>query len=150
VTALERHFTVPEMQRELGVTFGREALLLGYDLAREGEELHLELYWQALRPMEMDYKVFIHLFDPATETIVTQHDAMPREGRYPTSRWTEGEVVSDSITLSLADAMPGHYRLAVGVYDPATVDRLPAVDAAGLPIRDNRVVLTEEIEIEDE
>jgi len=59
-------------------------------------------------------------------------------------------VVSDSIILSLAEATPGRYRLAVGIYDPATVDRLPAIDAEGLPIRDNRIVLTEEIEIRDE
>jgi hypothetical protein len=150
VAAPERHFTAPEMQRDLGVTFGGEVLLLGYDLAREGEELRLELHWQALRQMETDYKVFVHLFDPTTETIVTQHDAMPREGRYPTSRWVKGEVVSDAITLGLAEAPSGRYRLAVGVYDPETVDRLLAVDAAGLPIRDNRVVLAEEIEIRDE
>ncbi len=150
VIAAECHFTVPEMQRELGVTFGGEVLLLGYDLAREGEELRLKLYWQALQQMKTNYKVFVHLFDPATETIVTQWDAMPQEGRYPTSRWAEGEVVSDSITLFLAEVLPGHYRLAVGVYDPATVDRLPAVDAAGLPVRDDRVILAEEIEIRDE
>jgi len=150
VTAPERHFTVPEMQRELTVTFGGEVLLLGYGLGREGEGLRLELHWQALRQMERDYKVFVHLFDPATETIVTQHDAMPREGRYPTSRWVGGEVVSDSITLDLADAPPGRYRLAVGVYDPETVDRLPAVDAAGLPVPDNRVILAEEISVDQE
>jgi hypothetical protein len=137
------------MQRELGVTFGEEVLLLGYDLAREGEELRLELHWQALQQMKADYKVFVHLFDPATETIVTQHDAMPRESRYPTSRWAKGEVVSDSIILALAEVPPGRYRLAVGVYDPATMDRLSAVDADGRPVRDDRVVLAEEIEIRD-
>jgi hypothetical protein len=150
VTATERQFTVPEMGSELGVTFGAEVLLLGYDLAREGEELRLELYWQALRQMERGYKVFVHLFDPATETIVTQWDAMPQEGRYPTSRWAEEEVVSDSITLGLTEMPPGSYRLAVGIYDPGTMDRLPAVDAAGRPVPDDRVVLAEEIKIGDE
>jgi len=149
VTAPQRQFTVPKMQKELGVTFGREVLLLGYDLARDGEELRLELYWQALQQMAVDYKVFVHLFDPATETIVTQWDAMPREGRYPTSRWARGEVVSDSITLSLAEVPPGHYRLAVGVYAPETMERLPAVDAAGNPVRDNRVILVEGIKTGD-
>jgi hypothetical protein len=150
VIATKRQFNVPKMQRELGVTFGREVLLLGYDLAREGEQLHLELHWQALQQMETDYKVFVHLFDPTTETIVTQHDAMPRDGRYPTSRWVEGEVVSDSIVLSLAEVPPGHYRLAVGVYDPETANRLPAVDAAGRPIPDDRVILVEVISVDQE
>ena len=146
VTAPERQFTAPKMQKELNVTFGGEVLLLGYDLTREGTELRLELHWQALRQITMDYKVFVHLFDPATETIATQHDAMPREGRYPTSRWVGGEVVSDSITLDLAKVPPGRYRLAVGLYDPQTLDRLPPIDATGNPVRDNRIVLVEEIE----
>jgi len=38
----------------------------------------------------------------------------------------------------------------VGVYDPETVDRLPAVDAAGLPVPDNRVILAEEISVDQE
>jgi hypothetical protein len=75
---------------------------------------------------------------------------MPQEGRYPTSRWAEGEVVSDPIILTLADVPLGRYRLAVGIYDPETVDRLPAVDAAGRPVPDDRVVLAEEIKIGDE
>ncbi len=149
VRAPERQFTVPDMRRELGVTFGGEVRLLGYDLDREGEDLHLELHWQALRQMETDYKVFVHLFDPTTEAIAIQHDAMPQEDRYPTSRWVEGEVVSDSITLSLAEVPPDQYRLAAGVYDPETADRLPAVDAAGHPVPDGRVILAEEMEIED-
>ena len=150
VIAPERHFAAPEMQRDLEVTLGGEVRLLGYDLAREGEELRLELHWQAIQQMETDYKVFVHLFDPATETIVTQWDAMPQGGRYPTSRWAEGEVVSDSVALSLTEAPPGRYRLAVGVYNPGTVDRLPAVDAAGHPVPDDRVILGEEIEILNE
>jgi hypothetical protein len=97
--------------------------------------------------MEGDYKVFVHLLDPATEVIVAQDDAMPRQNQYPTSWWAEGEVVSDEITLSLKDVPPGRYRLALGVYDPQTMDRLAAVGPDGTLVANDRVVLDEEVEI---
>jgi len=129
------------------VDFGGQVRLLGYDLAREGDELRLTLHWQALRRMEGDYKVFVHLFDPATEAIVAQHDAMPRQNRYPTSWWAKGEVVSDVVTLSLEGVPEGDYRLAVGLYDPETLERLAAIDAEGNRLPDDRLILPEPIPV---
>ena len=63
-------------------------------------------------------------FDPDTEDIVTQSDAMPQGGAYPTSWWIKGEVVSETVTLPLEGVPGGEYRLAVGLYD-RTVTRLP-------------------------
>jgi hypothetical protein len=79
--------------------------------------------------------------------IVAQDDAMPRQNQYPTSWWAEGEVVSDEIMLSLKDVPPGCYRLALGVYDPQTIDRLTAIGPDNTPIADDRVVLDEEFEV---
>ncbi len=142
----ERSYAVPAMQAELDVSFGGQMRLLGYDLSREEGGLRLGLHWQALQQMEEDYRVFVHLFDPATEVIVAQDDAMPRQNQYPTSWWAEGEVVSDEIILSLKDLSPGRYRLALGVYDPQTLDRLAAVGPDGAPVADNRVILDEEVQ----
>jgi len=143
----ERSYATPTMQVKLDVSFGGQICLLGYDLSREEGELRLELHWQARQQMEGDYRVFVHLFDPATEEIVAQDDAMPRQNQYPTSWWAGGEVVSDEIILSLKDAPPGRYRLALGVYDPQTRDRLAAVGPDGAPVADNRVILDEEVRI---
>jgi hypothetical protein len=145
VEARERSYVAPSMQTQMDVRFGDRMRLLGYDLARHEGELRLGLHWQAQQQMERDYKVFVHLFDAATGEIATQDDAMPRQNQYPTSWWAEGEVVSDKITLSLKDVPPGHYRLALGVYDPQTLDRLAAVGPDGRPIADDRVVLGEEV-----
>ena len=143
----ERSYAIPPMQAKLDVSFGDQMRLLGYDLGREKEALRLGLHWQALQQMEGEYKVFVHLFDPATEVIVAQNDAMPRQNQYPTSWWAEGEVVSDEIAISVKDLPQGHYRLALGVYDPQTMDRLAAVGPDGTSIADNRVVLHEEVEV---
>ena len=143
----ERSYAIPPMQAKLDVSFGGQMRLLGYHLRREEGELRLGLHWQALRQMERDYKVFVHLFDPATEEIVAQDDAMPRQNQYPTSWWAEGEVVSDEITISLEGLPLGRYRLALGVYDPQTMDRLAAVGPDDTPVANNRVVLDEEVEM---
>jgi len=143
----ERSYAIPPMQVKLDINFGGQMHLLGYDLRREEEELRLRLHWQALRRMERDYKVFVHLFDPTTEVIVAQNDAMPRQNQYPTSWWAEGEVVSDEVVIFLGGVPQGRYRLALGVYDPQTMDRLAAIGPDGTPVADNRVVLDEEVEV---
>jgi hypothetical protein len=130
-----RTFSLPSRGFSLAVDFGGEVRLAGFDLAPgQGEEeqenaIRLTLWWQALQNPQADYTVFVHLFDPDTDSLVTQSDAQPRGGTYPTSWWTTGEVISDTVTLSLEDTPEGTYRLAVGLYDQ-TFARLPAVPRA--------------------
>jgi hypothetical protein len=106
------------------------------------------LSWRAERSMDVDYKVFVHVADPATAIPVAQDDAMPVQWRYPTTRWAPGEIVVDTISISLQDAPTGTYELALGVYNPASGERLPIVDGDGAPQVDGRLVLRgEEIRI---
>jgi hypothetical protein len=90
---------------------------------------------------------FVHLAEPSTGRPVAQLDTMPREFRYPTGLWVEDEVVVDETTLSLEDVPPGRYELAVGWYDPDTGQRLTAVDDAGEPQPDNRLILPDDVVI---
>ncbi len=142
-----RQFSLPPLSRLLGVAFGGEIRLAGYDLVREAESLRLTLWWQALTAPRADYTVFVHFFGPESPVPVAQNDAPPRGGAYPTSLWVPGEVVSDTVNLSLRDVPPGEYRLAVGLYRPETGARLPAFAADGTPIPDDRPVLPEVISI---
>lgn len=143
VKARPHTFEIPAVQMRLEANFGQRIQLLGYDLTQAQDALHLTLYWQALRTMETDYKVFVHLFDPALEKIVSQWDSMPREGTYPTTLWAAGEVVSDEATLSLKDVPGGSYRLAVGLYDPRNGERLSVSADSGATISDDRIILTD-------
>ena len=142
----EHVYAEPPMQTRADVDFGSMVRLLGYDLVQNDDALQLMLHWQALSPMTTDYRVFVHLFDPATEGIVAQSDGMPLNGAYPTSWWLPGEVVSDRITLSLVGVPVGNYRLAVGVYDPVTVIRLETVDGMGHPLPNDRLILPIEVQ----
>jgi hypothetical protein len=141
-----RSFSPPFPQHTLAVDFGGEVRLAGYDLEHEEGTVRLTLWWQALQSPADDYTVFVHLFDATSETIVAQSDAMPQNGAYPTSWWAAGEVISETVRLSLGDAAAGDHRLAVGLYD-RTVTRLQAAGADGQPVPGNRVVLPDGVAV---
>ena len=146
VEPLPRVFEPPEeVGRPLDARFGEEFELLGYELVQEYDTLKLTLHWRALRRPGTYYKVFVHLFDPATGVVVAQHDAAPRGWSYPTTWWEEGEVVSDEVSLSLTDVPDGRYRLGVGLYVPDTGERLTLSDAAREHQVPGRLVLQEQI-----
>jgi hypothetical protein len=135
-----------EMSFPAQITFGDQMRLLGYALQQDGEQLIVQLYWQSLQTMTENYKIFVHLLD-ADDAIVAQHDAMPRNWSYPTSMWSRQEIFVDWIVINIAGVEPGTYRLAVGVYKPEA-GRLAASNADGQPIRDNRPLLKEMVEIQ--
>jgi len=133
---------------EMNAVFGDELRLLGYQLRQEPNRLMLTLYWHAEQRMETDYKIFVHVFDPKTKVPVAQDDAMPHRWGYPTRFWGPGEMVRDDIPIYLQGAPPGEYGVAVGAYDPQTMERLPVMNVSGQRYDDGRLVLTgEKVEV---
>jgi len=112
-------------------TFGAYARLVGYALpaaeaVRAGAPLTVTLYWQALAPAPISYKVFAHLVG-AEGTLRGQWDQFPGDGRFPTTGWQPGEYLTDTLAIPVpADVPAGTYRLRVGLYDPGSGTRLPA------------------------
>ncbi|MEN6479384.1 MAG: glycosyltransferase family 39 protein [Anaerolineales bacterium] len=152
VTHLDRTFAPPAMQHAQTATLGETASLLGYDLAptklAAGETLDLTLYWQALHPESRDLTVFVHLLDSKGQ-VRGQVDSQPSAGARPTSGWISGEVITDHYAIPLsADAPPGEYHVEVGLYDPLTLDRLPALDARGQRWPNDGILLGTTITIE--
>jgi hypothetical protein len=144
VQPLPRVFEPPEaMSHPLDVRFEDSFALLGYDLSQGEDALRLTLHWQATQRPEKSYKIFVHLFDPATGAIVAQHDAVPRDWTYPTTWWEKGEVVTDELPLPMESVPPGEYALAVGMYLPESGERLAVVDEAGQSDPEGRLVLPE-------
>jgi hypothetical protein len=146
----EPRFQFPSLQHRVGATFGGQLALLGYDLDQVPASLDLTLHWQALSQQAAgevlgDYIVFVHLYDPESETIVAQSDARPFRGTYPTHAWHAGEVLSDKIVLALADVPSGSYRLAVGMVEANSRDRVPIVNASGESPPGGRLILEQEI-----
>jgi len=124
-----------EIRQPVHASLGAQAELVGYALSpaavRPGETLRVTLFWQARQWIAQDYTVFVHLVDSQGQRWA-QHDGPPQDGALPTSAWNPGELLRDEHLLTVdTQAPPGDYRLAIGLYDPATLQRLPVVDAQG-------------------
>jgi 4-amino-4-deoxy-L-arabinose transferase-like glycosyltransferase len=106
---------------------GDSIYLTGYDLTLLPATAQLTLYWQNNNPVPTDYTVFTQLIGPDGQ-VWAQWDNPPQAGRYPTTAWAKYDTVVDRYTLTLREGAPaGEYRLLVGMYDPTTGERLPAV-----------------------
>ncbi|MCJ7550869.1 MAG: hypothetical protein MUQ30_14440, partial [Anaerolineae bacterium] len=147
VEARPRLFAVPVLPNAQQASFDETIRLLGYDFSVDDRQDHLALtlWWQALDTPSQDVKRFVHLYDPTTETVPTQDDAMPRNWTYPTTWWLPGEVVSETLSLDLANVQPGTYHLGVGWYDPETLDRLTAILPSGEAAPSNRITLRDAV-----
>lgn len=113
---------------------------------RPGQTLQLTLRWRARRLIGQRYVVFVHV-TPPDGPILTQRDAEPVDGGFPTTAWTPGQFVSDTYWLTIpGDAPAGTYEIRVGMYpfgQPALEQRLPVVDAGKAREVLNSLIITE-------
>ncbi|MGQ9683714.1 MAG: glycosyltransferase family 39 protein [Anaerolineae bacterium] len=121
--------------------FADHIILQGYNLDRQtvrpGETIHLTLFWRAEGIPEADYTVFTHLLG-AGDAMLGQEDAPSWSGEAPTSTWTAGRTFCDTYALTVRDDAPaGDARLVVGLYNPATMERLSPLGPDGLPQGDS-------------
>jgi hypothetical protein len=109
--------------------------LLGCDLGPQavehGEAVHIVLYWRALVQPEEDYVASIIITDESGQ-VLDEIFHEPVDGLYPTSRWSEGEIVRDRFDIILDKSLPeGRHRLSVGVCDPDSESQLRLVGREG-------------------
>ena len=148
VTGRAHRFDLPEAVQhplDLRLGAGGEVTLLGYDLPQTevapGGVVTLTLYWRCEAPLPASYTVFTHLLDPGGQ-VRGQVDSPPQGGAAPTTSWLVGEVIVDEYHIPFdGDAPAGVYHIEVGMYDPATVIRLPVFAADGSRLPDDRVLL---------
>jgi hypothetical protein len=115
--------------------WGQAIRLVGSQLAQTelvaGDWLRFTLAWQADQLLENDLTVFTQLLGPDGQ-VWGQYDNQPKGGWYRTSLWLPGQPVSDDYAFQIkADAPAGVYRLIAGLYDSATLERLPVQTTAG-------------------
>ncbi len=102
----------------------------------------MSLVWRmgALPPRPVT--AFVHVYNQRGE-LVAQRDAplggSDVAGRYaPPSQWQAGDRIADRYTITLPTSLPVEgQRLAVGLYDAQTLERLPALTPAGAPLPDD-------------
>ncbi|MFN2201681.1 MAG: hypothetical protein ACK2UO_10760, partial [Caldilineaceae bacterium] len=121
------------------------AIARNHEAFAAGDTVNLRLFWRALSYMYTDYTAFVHVIGPDGQ-MALQHDQRPMNGFLPTSYWPPNQVIADDYALELpADALPGEYQVVVGLYDLATMDRLP-VTRDGEPSGDSVVARTFQVE----
>jgi hypothetical protein len=125
-----------DISNRLDYHFGDQITLLGYALSGT-EPVTLTLYWRAEAQVENNYTVFIHVLGTDGE-IIDQFDAPPLNGLYPSDAWLPGQTIADVHSITLPEAAQ---TLAVGLYDPTSLTRLPVTDRNGQPTPDNAIRL---------
>jgi hypothetical protein len=103
------------------------------------------LYWRLIRrdvALQRLYpSIFVHLLDEEGQ-IQAQHDAPPLGGAFPVADWQPGTIIADRHELVLpSQAVLDGSALAVGLYDPNSLERWPVTDGAGTSQPDGRALL---------
>ena len=126
-------------------TFGDEMSLIGAQVNRTEGEIEVVVDWQVLREGARPLTVFIHLYDKMG-TLIAQHDSPPAQGFIPWSLWQTGDIITDRHTIPLITPLAvGDYRLAVGLYDSNSGERLAGMtDSTPLP---NNIYILEQFTI---
>ena len=60
---------------------------------------------------------------------------------YPPTVWSAGEVVEDHVRISAANLQAGRYAVWMGLYSPATLERVAVEAGAGEVIEDRARLL---------
>jgi 4-amino-4-deoxy-L-arabinose transferase-like glycosyltransferase len=128
----------PEAQQidhAMDIPFAEAATLRGYRVTppfgtwEVGTTLYFELFWEPLARTEQQLTVFFHLLGPPGpdgSPLWGQDDHPPQQGRTSTQAWEPGALLRDIYVLPLPPDLPdGEYAIAVGLYDPVTLERLP-------------------------
>lgn len=104
---------------------------------RAGASARVVLYWTAEAHPTSDLTTFVHLITGNAESggeRVAQRDVQPVGGTRPTGLWRQGEFVGDAYEIMIPPGTPpGTYRVVVGMYDLATMRRVPARPGTTLP-----------------
>ncbi|MFN2226951.1 MAG: hypothetical protein ACK2UY_11600, partial [Anaerolineae bacterium] len=126
-----------EARHTLGGLIELAGAQLGVGRLAPGGSLDVSLWWRALAPVDVSYTVFVQVIDEAG-TKAGQVDRLPCGGGCPTTAWQPRDLVGARYEVAIDPAAPpGRYRVIAGLYDLATGQRLPVVDAAGEPAADH-------------
>jgi hypothetical protein len=124
-------YAPPEDAVAQAIQLGNLATLAGHSLLPGSlcghALLDLSLYWRVIGETDTRYQVFVHLVDEEGR-MLAQHDSIPGSGELPTDLWILDEVIADPHWLVIPDDRAAAFWLRIGLYDPATGERLPVIE----------------------
>ncbi len=132
---------------EIGDNIALVSAAVEPEQALPGQSVRVLVRWYVPvgRPGQ-DYTTLLHLGQP-DEPPLSTGDSPPLGGAFPTSAWRNGETIDDSYILTIPVDIPsGRYPVWIGLYNPATGERLP-VKVEG-ELQPNGVYLAGWVEVE--
>jgi hypothetical protein len=142
--AFQGQYPTPSTASNVVASFQQGRIgLADEDSVYKSRKLMVTLDWQTLGEAQGDYRVFLHVYNNIDEPPVAQLDRRPGDGTLPPGNWLPG-VFRDTMEVDLSSLPAGAYRLAVGMYDPLTNERLmPETNDSSYEIKDGRLFLGE-------
>jgi hypothetical protein len=118
-----------QMERTLSQDFAGELRLVGSSggdgLLRPGDAVECSLYWQALTRPSRAYIVFVQVQDAAGKPWALA-ETLDLGNGYTLNQLAPGQAIRSQYSLLIpATAPDGTYRLAAGLLDPVTRQRVP-------------------------
>ncbi len=137
----------PPQSSELSTNFNNLIQLLGYDLdthyAHPGGRIIVTLHWKAQAQIPADLQVFVHLEAEDTGNVLGQSNSRPVCGLFSTLQWPPGQEIPDQHIINInPHTPPGNYRISVGMYHPATAERLAIFNQSGNPVGNSTKLTT--------
>lgn len=94
----------------VGAVFADSVELLGVQTSqatwKPGDLVELTFWWQCRKPLEGDWKVFVHVRGAGARTL-SNLDHHPAFGAYPFRLWAAGDVVKDVVVMRVPAAPVG-------------------------------------------
>jgi hypothetical protein len=126
---------VDEVVPEAEAYFENGITLTDATISPQSNTWEVELVWTVDNPLNVDYTVFVHLYDGTTP--VAQADGDPAGGYYPTSVWRVGDQIVDMHTIEIPRELQDEPSLRVGLYLRSTLERVSVIGVDGEPAGDN-------------
>lgn len=96
----------------------------------DDQTVQVDLIWEKTADSLPNQIAFLHLLGP--DGLITQADAPPGGAYWFAHWWRHGQLVQERRLLTLNEPYdPALHTIQVGLYDPATLERLPVVGANG-------------------
>ena len=134
-----RAFTAPPLAYPTNYRFDHLTTLIGANSDRAEDTVTVTVYWRAQTITATNYTVFVQLVRPDGQ-VAGQIDRWQIGGDAPTNTWARDQIIADAYPF---DVPSGEYQVWVGMYNAADGQRLPAYDAQGQRMpEDKALVLT--------
>lgn len=125
------HVHPREIQHPLAVQFGDIAILHGYTYLTDsrGNTTHLFLYWEALQQTPTEHSILVHILADMDSIPIISLDHGLADSIISMTQWEAGvgTIYRDPIVIP-TDLPYGDYIVRVGIYDTATIEKLPILN----------------------